>query len=48
MAVLEMDVDVAERRVAALVECDQSIVCREGDNSRHGNQQRQSRHAYQN
>ncbi len=48
MAVLQMDVDVAERRFAALIERDQTIVCCEGDISRHGNQQRQSRHAYEN
>jgi hypothetical protein len=46
MAVLEMDVDVAERGVAALIEGDQTIVCPESNISRHGNQQRQSRQAY--
>jgi hypothetical protein len=46
VTVLEVDVDVPERSVAALIERDQTIVCREGDISRHGNQQRQRRHAY--
>jgi phage shock protein A len=48
MAVLQRDVDVAKRSVAALIEGDQTIACCEGDISRHGDQQRQSRHAYEN
>jgi hypothetical protein len=48
VAVLQMHIDIAERRFAALIERDQTIVSREGDIGRHGNQQRQSRQAYQN
>jgi hypothetical protein len=48
MAVLEMYVDVAERSLAALIERDQTIVRCEADIGRHGDQQRQSRHADEN
>jgi hypothetical protein len=40
-----MDVDVAKRRFAALIERDQTIVCPESDEGRQGNQERQGRHA---
>src|SRR5262245_10265011 len=48
MTVLEMNVDIPECSFAALIKRHQTIVCCEGDISRHGNQQRQSRHAYEN
>ena len=48
MAVLEMDVDVAERSVTALIESDQTVMRCKADIGRHRNQQRQRRQEYQN
>ena len=48
MAVFQMHVDVAERSIAALIERDQAIVCRNADIGRHGDQQRQRRRGDQN